>query len=133
LIVDAILKRKGNKVETIESIDLVQLAAQRMRQGGIAALVVLEKPKILGVLAEGDIVRAISHCGASALSMMVAQIIHQTFVSITPTDSLKRVMDLMTNNRVRHLPVIAHGELCGIVKSCAHDNVIRCVGRFFRH
>jgi len=110
-----ILDRNGAEVITIRATETVRRAADRMRERGIAALVVTSGDAITGLISERDIVHAISRHGEPALAMAVLDVMPQTMIAVAPSDSLKRAMSLMTNHRVRHLPVFADGKLVGIV------------------
>jgi CBS domain-containing protein len=114
-MIQNILDRKGSEVVTIRPTDTVQSAADRMREHGIAALVVKSGAAIKGLISERDIVLAVARHGAGALGLAVSHIVDHAMVEVAPTDSLKRAMSLMTTHRVRHLPVIADGRLAGIV------------------
>jgi CBS domain-containing protein len=86
-----------------------------MRAHGIAALVVKSGDVIGGLISERDIVHAISQHGEHALSMAVLEVMCHSAITVTPGDTLKRAMSLMTNHRLRHLIVITNGQLVGIV------------------
>jgi CBS domain-containing protein len=113
--VQNILDRKGVEVVTISTTDTVRTAADRMREHGIAALVVKSGDVVEGLVSERDIVQAVSRHGERALALAVSHVVTKGIAVVAPTDSLKRAMSLMTNHRVRHLPVIADGKLVGIV------------------
>ena len=110
-----LLDRKGGEVFTTDPTATVRTAAQLMRARGVAALVVKSADVISGLISERDIVHAISQHGERALSMAVLDVITRNAVTVTPSDTLKRAMTLMTNHRLRHLNVIAEGKLVGIV------------------
>jgi CBS domain-containing protein len=110
-----ILDRKRAEVITIRSTETIKTAADRMREHGIAALVVKSGDAITGVISERDIVHAISRHGEEVLSTAVSDLQTQAIITVTPGDSFKRAMSLMTNHRVRHLLVIANGKHVGIV------------------
>jgi CBS domain-containing protein len=114
-MIQNILDRKGTEVVTIRATETVQSAADRMRERGIAALVVKSGDAIKGLVSERDIVHAVSPHGEGALSLAVSHVVAHAMVKVAPSDSLKRAMSLMTNHRVRHLPVIDDGKLVGIV------------------
>jgi CBS domain-containing protein len=114
-MIQKILDRKGTEVVTIRGTETVKSAADRMRELGIAALVVKSADAINGVISEREIVEAVSQHGEGALSLAVLDVATRTIVSVAPTDSLRRAMSLMTNQRVRHLLVIANGNRVGIV------------------
>jgi len=113
--IQSILDRNGSNVITIRATETIKSAADRMRQRGIAALVVKSGDAISGLISEREIVHAISRQGEQALAMAVLDVLPQTMITVAPSDSLKRAMSLMTNHRVRHLPVFADGKLVGIV------------------
>ena len=113
--VQNILHRKGAEVFTISPTDAIRTAAQLMQAHGIGALVVRSGDVTSGFISERDIVHAISQHGERALSMAVSDVTTRNAVTVTPGDSLKRAMSLMTNHRLRHLTVIAEGKLVGIV------------------
>ena len=110
-----ILDRKGAEVVTIRAIETIKSAADRMRARSVAALVVISGDAIAGLISERDIVHAISLHGERALSMAVQDVESHTIITVAPSDTLKRAMSLMTNHRVRHLPVFADSKLVGIV------------------
>jgi CBS domain-containing protein len=108
-----ILDRKGAEVITIR--ETVRFAADRMRERGIAALVVKSGDAITGLISERDIVQAISWHREQALSMAVLDIETHAAITVAPGDTLKHAMSLMTNHRLRHLLVIDNGKVVGIV------------------
>ena len=111
--VQNILNRKGAEVFTVDPTATVRTAAQLMRARGIAALVVKTVDLINGLISERDIVHAIAQHGERALAMAVSEVMTRNAIAVTPDDSLKRAMNLMTNHR--HLTVIDEGKLVGIV------------------
>lgn len=115
--VETILAAKGERVETIRPDREIKLAAARLRDARIGALVVsTDGTEVKGILSERDIVRGIADRGAAALELTVRNLMTPTVITCTPEDSITHLMKLMTSRRIRHLPVIsADGELCGIV------------------
>jgi CBS domain-containing protein len=113
--IQAILDRNSAEVITIRATETVKSAADRMRERNIAALVLKSGDAITGLISERDIVHAISLHGERALSMAALDVVTHAPITVAPGDTLKRAMSLMTNHRVRHLPVIANGKLVGIV------------------
>jgi CBS domain-containing protein len=110
-----ILDRNRSEIVTIRATDTLKSAADRMREQGIAMLVVTSGDVITGLISEREIIHAISRLGVGALFMAVAEVVTQATITVTPGDTLKRAMSLMTRHRIRHLPVIANGKLVGIV------------------
>jgi CBS domain-containing protein len=126
--VDEILKVKGREVLTIAPDVAVVRVAQRMRLERIGAFVVSrDGHRVEGIISERDIIAAIAHHGADALDMRVTEVMTRWVRTCSPDDRVRDVMAEMTNTRVRHLPVVEQGQLCGIisigdvVKSCLAD------------
>ena len=112
--VQTILDSKGSKVVSVEPATTIMSAAGRLHLDNIASLVVLENGRMVGVVTERDIARALARHGAEVALMRVADIMTEPVVC-APSDSLNRVMGLMTRHRTRHLPVIERGRLVGLV------------------
>jgi CBS domain-containing protein len=113
--VQNILDRKGADVFTIEPSATIRTAAHLMRARGIAALVVKSGDVISGLISEREVVHAVAQHGDRALTMAVLDVMTRSLIAVTPDDTLRRAMTLMTNHRVRHLIVIANGHLAGLV------------------
>jgi CBS domain-containing protein len=111
-----ILKAKGNAVHTMETGQNLADAARILSERKIGAVVVVEgKGKVRGILSERDIVLAVAGHGAGALSRPVGDYMTTNVISCVRTDSLDHLMELMTDRRIRHLPVIEQDKLMGIV------------------
>lgn len=113
--IKSILDRNRAEVITIHPTETVKRAAERMRARNIAALVVKSGNEFIGLISEREIVHAIAQQGEGALSLTVQAVMTRAPITVAPDDTVKRAMTLMTNYRVRHLPVIANDKLVGIV------------------
>ena len=114
--VQELLDRKGTNVETTKPGSTVVFAVSRMRLSGVGALVVSEDGRsINGILDEREIVWSFAQHGRALADLHVRDIMRREVVTCAPTDSLKDVMAKMTVKRVRHLPVVEHGTLVGLV------------------
>lgn len=113
--IQAILDRKGRDVVTISGNATLKSAADQMLMHGIAALIVTSGDVIAGIISEREIVRAIARHGTLAVSLPVTDILTHSIFPVAPEHSLKHAMNVMTRNRVRHLPVLSDGKLVGIV------------------
>lgn len=114
--VHVILKSKGTDVATIAPNDRVETASRRLADRRIGALVVSRdglRPE--GILSERDIARGVAVYGAKLGSMQVAEVMSLDVVTCTPTDDIASIMTVMTARRIRHLPVMDDGRMCGIV------------------
>jgi len=113
--IESILRRKGNDVATIGPDASTKRAADWLRAKNIGALVVTSGDEVLGLISEREIVHAFSRYGGEAASMPVKEIMQYGVTTVTPTESVNRVMNLMTRHRVRHMPVVRGGKLVGII------------------
>jgi len=115
MTVDAILKRKGQSVVTTTPTTSIKSAAELMREKNIAALMVVSNEATLGIVTERDIVRAFARDGVTIGSKPVQDIMTAKLITGTPEDTVKHVMQVMTNHRIRHFPVYRNGKLAGLV------------------
>ena len=111
-----VLRVKGYHVETIHLAANVELAVRKLAEHRIGALVVSANgTEPQGILSERDIVQALGKSGASLLQRRVEEIMTKTVVTCAPQDRVADLMALMTERRIRHVPVIADGAVVGIV------------------
>lgn len=110
-----VLRNKGSAVATISPDTTVTELLAGLAELNIGAMVVVGPDGVQGIVSERDIVRRLNDLGAGVLALPVSQIMTSVVVSCAPRDSVDSLSALMTNNRVRHVPVITDGELAGIV------------------
>jgi CBS domain-containing protein len=115
MTIEAILRQKGTEVATIEPEASIRRAADWLSVKNIGALVVTSGKAVLGLISEREIVHAFSRYGEAAASMSVKEIMRHGVVTVSPEESVNRVMKLMTHHRVRHMPVLRDGKLAGII------------------
>lgn len=114
--VETILRTKGRAVATIRPGETVGAAVDALISRNIGALVVSEDgERVDGIISERDIVHALARHGSRLLLAGVAEVMTQPVVTCDPTEGVGELMAEMTNRRIRHLPVIEDGRLCGIV------------------
>ena len=110
-----ILETKGHEVWFIEPTALVYDAMKLMADKGIGALLVMEGPKLLGIISERDYARKIILQGRSSQSTEVREIMTSRVVYAEPQRNIEECMALMTEKRIRHLPVMEAGCVCGVI------------------
>jgi predicted transcriptional regulator len=115
MTIESILRRKGTDVTTITPDVSIKRAADWLRAKNIGALVVTSEDAVLGIISEREIVHAFSRYGETAGSMLVKEIMQYGVTTVSPDESVNRVMNLMTHRRVRHMPVVRSGKLVGII------------------
>ena len=115
MTIQSILRKKGVAVERIAPTASLKAAIDRMRAKDISALVVAQGDAVVGIIAERDILQALSEHTRSPDALQVEDAMSQSLITVTPEDSVRHAMSLMTRFRVRHLPVMREGALLGIV------------------
>ena len=114
--VSHILKRKGRDVVTALPTHTVKAVAELLASKQIGAVIVSSGGgKIEGIVSERDIVRAIGASGAAALDHPVSSLMSRKVKTCTDEDSETELMALMTQHRIRHLPVVTAGKLSGMI------------------
>ncbi|MGC8476978.1 MAG: CBS domain-containing protein [Acetobacteraceae bacterium] len=112
----AILRHKGDEVITVAPETTVPELARVLRDRRIGAVLVTgPDDQLLGIVSERDIVASLGGAGAVTLEMTAAQLMTRVLSTIGPRDSVERAMILMTERRVRHLPVLEAGHIVGLV------------------
>lgn len=102
-------------VYSIAPTDSVLDAITLMAEKGIGALVVLANGRLAGIVSERDYARKVALLERSATSTPVAEIMTADVLTVGPRDSAQHCMQLMTDRHLRHLPVVAEGELIGLL------------------
>jgi CBS domain-containing protein len=116
MFVSDILSRKGGLVFTITPGTSVAQISQQLSTRRIGSVLVLDgENAVAGIVSERDLVRAFASHGAAALEFEARSIMTRDVVTCDPDDSIDHVMEQMTRGRFRHLPVVRHGELLGLV------------------
>jgi len=110
-----LLTYKGHNVLTIPPDTLVYDAIYMLAQHEIGALIVKQGNRVVGIFSERDYARKIILQDRSSRSTRVEEVMTTNVVYAEPLQSIDDCMSLMTNKRVRHLPVMDHGSLVGIV------------------
>ncbi|MFO1033717.1 MAG: CBS domain-containing protein [Hyphomicrobiales bacterium] len=116
MTVSHILKAKGRDVITAKASDRVADVARTLSEKRIGAVVITSGAgKIEGIVSERDVVRHVGRDGASALELPVSAIMTKNVRTCGEMDSEAELMALMTEHRIRHLPVVSDGRLAGMV------------------
>lgn len=114
--VENILKIKGNDIFTIAPNQTIAAAADELARRNVGALVVSERGvDAIGILSERDIIRAFARHGAAVAELRVKEIMTADPLTCTLANSGDELMTLMTDNRIRHMPVVDKGRLCGMI------------------
>jgi CBS domain-containing protein len=110
-----ILQVKGNYVWTISPDETVYEALRIMATKGVGALVVTKEDKMVGIISERDYARKVILQGRTSRDTLVKDIMTADVISVHPDQTVEECMELMTENRIRHLPVIENDRLLGMI------------------
>jgi CBS domain-containing protein len=113
--ISEILSHKGSQVWSIAPEAMVFDAIQMMADKNIGALLVTEGQKLVGILTERDYTRKIALKGKSSKQTAVREILSGEVIHVTPEHTVEECMRLMTDHRVRHLPVLEGDKIAGVV------------------
>jgi len=111
-----ILKIKGRGVVVEQPTTLIQDVVRDLAERRIGAVVIVEdENRVMGIVSERDVMWAIANRGAACLTEPVGNIMTSNVITCSESDSTTRIMEVMTEGRFRHVPVVADGRLVGIV------------------
>ncbi len=110
-----LLQDKGSAVYTISADETVFRALEVMAERDVGALVVVEGEDVVGVFSERDYARKVILQGHASRELSVRAIMSTNVVTVAPEQTVDDCMRLMTERRIRHLPVIEDGRLAGLV------------------
>jgi CBS domain-containing protein len=113
--ISAILRAKGGKVYSVTPETTVFDAIQLMADRNVGALLVMQGDELLGIISERDYTRKIALKGKQSKQTPVSEIMFTPVISATEESSVEECMRLMTEHRIRHLPILEMGRVVGIV------------------
>lgn len=110
-----LLMNKGDEVWSIAPDSSVYDAIKLMAEKGIGALMVMEGPKVIGIISERDYARKVILMGHSSRETKIREIMSSPVVFARPDQSVEECMSLMTDKRIRHLPIMEGEQLVGVI------------------
>jgi CBS domain-containing protein len=113
--VTQLLRQKGSQIFSVAPTDSVRQAIEIMATRHVGALMVMKGGALLGVISERDYARKVILKNRSSQDTPVSEIMTAPAVTVTPADTVHHCMELMTQGRFRHLPVIDAGRVIGIL------------------
>ena len=113
--VDDVLNDKGHDVYAVMPTTMVFEALEVMADKNVGALVVLEDDRLVGIFSERDYARGLALKGKRSRETPVREIMTEVVATVSRTHSVKDCMEVMTHQRVRHLPVVEDERLIGLV------------------
>ncbi|MFP5329274.1 MAG: CBS domain-containing protein [Alphaproteobacteria bacterium] len=115
MTIQSILADKGGDVHTIGAKEPVSRAVALLGEKRIGALPVVGDGHILGIMSERDVIYCLRDHGADALNWPVSEVMTSPAITAEPSTPVLAAMAMMTERRIRHLPVVSGGDLVGIV------------------
>jgi CBS domain-containing protein len=132
-----ILSRKGGRVSVCSPFETLEQAVNRLVHENIGSLVVCSGNKLVGILTERDILRKSATAPFQFASLTVAECMTPSPITGTPEMELTFVMGLMTDRRIRHLPVLEGNDLVGLISIGdlvkSHYDELACENHYLRN
>ena len=115
MTIAAVLRGKGSQVETISPEQSLSDAVRQLGGKRIGAMPVVEDGRIVGIISERDIIYCLRDHGAEALAWPVERAMSSPAITVSPDTDILAALALITQRRIRHLPVVDDDEIRGIV------------------
>ena len=110
-----ILESKGNAVHCLSPQATVFEALQCMQTNDIGGVLVTEGEHLRGIFTERDYARKITLQGKASKEITIAEVMTANVLTISPSQTIDDVLEMMTENRIRHLPVVEKGKMVGVI------------------
>jgi CBS domain-containing protein len=113
--VGSVLRRKGNEIWSVTPDQTVYEAVQKMADKAVGALLVILAGRLEGIISERDYARNVILKGRSSRTTLVKEIMTSPVIFVTSDQSVDECMDIMTKNRIRHLPIMENEKILGVI------------------
>ncbi len=113
--VSEILKGKGHHVVTVAPTQPVSALVAVLLEHRIGAVPVVDGGRLVGIISERDLVHGAAQHGSELMSLPIDRLMTRQVKTCAPEDAVVELMEVMTRSRIRHLPVLEHGRLAGII------------------
>jgi CBS domain-containing protein len=115
MTVRAVLESKGSDIVTVAPTATMRAAVKLLSDRRIGAVLVMADGGIAGILSERDVVRVLGARGAAVLDEKVEDVMTRKVVTCRPSDTVAGIMEMMTEGKFRHLPVVDEGKVVGLI------------------
>ncbi len=113
--IEKILRQKSGEIWSISPAATVYDAIALMAEKNVGALLVMENEKLVGIVPERDYSRKVMLRGKTSRTSTVGEIMTTELTTANPRETVEECLRFMTEKRIRHLPVIADGNICGVI------------------
>ena len=113
--ISALLERKSAGVHAVKPTMTVAEAVAEMNRHRVGSIVVLDGDRLAGIFTERDVLKRIVGAGLDPKTARIAEVMTTNLVTVTPETTVQEVMELFTEKRCRHLPVLADGRMVGLI------------------
>lgn len=110
-----LIRKKGDDVYSVSPTDSVRTAIEQMAERGVGALLVMEGDRLKGIVSERDYARQVILKGRASHDTPVQDIMTERVVCVDPERTVEECMALMTDKRIRHLPVVSGDRVTGVI------------------
>ena len=115
-----LMQKKGTRLIMVRMNETVDMAIRLLRRENIGAVIVndvvqTEGNTAVGVFSERDVLEALDKHGAAALKFPISKLMSTNIISCSPDDEIDRVLDLMAQHHIRHVPVVERGTVIGVI------------------
>ncbi len=115
MLVNDILRRKGYSILTTSPDTALLEAIAKLNEHNVGSLLVVQNDELTGIITERDVLHAVSDDDTELADMKVGDIMTRDLITCQPNENLDKIMVLMTEKRIRHLPVLEEGKLTGLI------------------
>jgi len=113
--VSKVLEKKGNDILSVSPDTIIFDAIEKMAERSAGTALVMEKDQLVGLISERDFIRKVYLQGKCKEPLSVCEIMSTELTTVTPDELLENCMNVMTEKRIRHLPVVEEGKVVGVI------------------
>jgi CBS domain-containing protein len=113
--ISVLLEHKGKATVAVSSLVTVSQAAQEMNRRKVGSVLVMEGGRLIGIFTERDVLWRVVAAGLDPKTTLLSQVMTRNPITVGPDTPIQRVMNVFTEKRFRHLPVVDDGRLLGLI------------------